>query len=44
MQGPFSFYKHRQYNSIGYTKFIPSYSLLTLPDPLISLTTLASPL
>lgn len=43
MQGPFSFYKHRQYNSVGYTKLI-AYSLLTLPDPLILLTTLASPL
>lgn len=43
MRGPFSFYKHRQYNSVGYTKLI-AHCLTTLPDPTILLTTIGSPL
>jgi hypothetical protein len=42
MRGPSSFYKHRQYNSVGYTKLI-AHCFVTLPDPLILVTTLASP-
>lgn len=40
--GAFFVLKHRQYNGVGYTN-LRAYSLMTLPDPIILLTTLAAP-